>query len=122
MRRALFVASALVCGLFGGTARPADAYYVCETCKLVWFARTAYCKPVQDGEGGVTECQDTADSMGTWCREEGIFCEATTVIDDGGDGDGGGSGGSSCVFSPSGCPPECFSCSSGGGGGGGFAN
>ncbi len=103
--RLLLAGVALASGL---TAAPADA--ACEYCFAYIFSTNYFCKPVVDGEGGVTNCQDGSDIFGTWCTESGNYCETTTVGGGGGGTGGGGGGGGSCVTSGY-CPAYCFSCS-----------
>ena len=102
--------------LFGFLATSA---WGCEKCQFPSiFSADSFCKPVLDGEVGVTECVDTfdpfggsANSHGQWtCTETGRACSIITVGGGPGGGTGGGGGGLGCRPNPSGCPAECFSC------------
>lgn len=82
----------------------------CEDC-FFNAQNIATCRPVFDGETGVTSCQ----SIATDCILSGTFCTEITAGGGGGGTGGGSGGGGSCHTSGGGgCPAECFSCSGGG--------
>lgn len=105
-RGLLSIAVAAVLSMF-----VAGALMACEDC-FFNAQNIATCRPVFDGETGVTRCQ----SIATDCILSGTFCsEITAGGGGGGGGTGGSGGGGSCHTSGGGgCPAECFSCSGGG--------
>jgi hypothetical protein len=84
----------------------------CEICRAsVLNPARSWCRPVSEGETGVTNCVDHVSHLGdSYCTEEGTFCSWVNAGGgSGGSGGGSGGGGSSCTGSGF-CPAECFSC------------
>lgn len=115
MKRRLFLAVlgfAIASGWI--TSTPARA---CEDCYWHWLNPSrSYCRPVNEGEVGVTNCVDYVDIYNdSYCTESGTYCSQITA--GGGSGGSGSGGGDGDACQTDGfCPAECFSCSGGGGG------
>jgi hypothetical protein len=106
MKRGIWLFGLL--SIFGFQAAAAWGCQICQFPNIL--SQDSYCKPVLDGETGVTNCVNSFDpfggssnSHGQWtCTEDGDYCSIITV--------GGGGGGGRCTAAASGCPAECFSC------------